>query len=162
LRDTRGQDFSVVVSYVALLTLTVSTSKLPRMLDLTPFQNPVYQRSQRFDPAQCAAMDLYLVKTYTGGYGKAGDVVTAEMDSLARSLPGPWEMHQFSFDPDAARKRKLSFIGGASDLPDYRYIVRSTPIAPSSLGDVLRELPHFSEADGNSKPVEDFSAPTEQ
>jgi hypothetical protein len=151
----------VVVSYDALLTLTVSTSKLPRMLNLTPFQNPVYQRSQRFDPAQCAAMDLYLVRSYTGGYGKVGDVVTAEMDSLARSLPGPWETRPFSLDPDAARKRKLSFIGGASDLPDYRYIVRLTPIAPSSLGDILRELPHFSEADGVSKPAEDFSAPTE-
>jgi len=161
LRDTQGQDCSVVVSYDALVTLTVSNSQLPRTLNLTPFQSPVYKRGQSFDPARCVGMDLYLVKSYTGGFGRLGEVVTQEMDSLARGLPRPWVTHDFSFDPDAARKRRLSFIGGASDLPDYRYIVQSTRIPPASLETIRGKLPHFSEADGRSTPAEDFSAPAE-
>jgi hypothetical protein len=80
------------------------------------------------------------------------------MDAEARTLHGPWQIRRFSLDPDAARKRKL--ISGASDLPDYRYIVTSTQIPPSSLNAIRRELPHFSAADGQSKPVEVFSVST--
>jgi hypothetical protein len=160
VRDSRGPDCSVVVTYDALLTLNLSTSNLPRLLILTPFQNSVYQRTRPFIPAECQRMDLYLVRSYTGGLGDAGSILTAEMDGEASTLRGSFETHPFSLDPDAARKRKLSFIGGASDLPDYRYIVISTPVAPSSLNAILRQLPHFSVADGQSKPVAASSAAT--
>ena len=160
VRDSRGPDCSVVVTYDALLTLDLSTGNLPRQLILTPFQNTVYLRTRPFHPAECQRMDLYLVRSYTGGMGDAGRILTAEMDAEARTLPGPFETHPFSPDPDAARKRKLSFIAGAPDLPDYRYVVTSTPIAPSSLDAVLRQLPHFTVADGQSKPVAGFPAST--
>jgi hypothetical protein len=161
VRDSRGADCSVVVTYDALLTLDLSTSDLPRLLILTPFQNSVYQRTRPFNPTQCQRMDLYLVQSYTGGLGIDGAIVTAEMEAEARTLPGPFETHPLSFDPDAARKRRLTFISGASDLPDYRYVVTSTAVAPSSLNAIRRELPHFTAADGQSKAVDDLSAPAQ-
>ena len=160
LRDSRGSDCSVVVTYDVVLTLSLSTSNLRHLLVLTPLQNSIYQHSLPFDPTQCPRVDLYLIKSYTGGLGRSGDILTGEMDAEGHALGGLWQIHQFSLDPDAARKRKLSFIGGASDLPDYRYIVKSTQTAPSSLSAICRELPHFTVADGRSKPVEDFTAST--
>jgi hypothetical protein len=160
LRDTRGRDCSVVVTYDALLTLTLSTSNLQQLLVLSPDQNPIYRHRRPFNPTQCPRIDLNLVKSYTGGFGGSGGVLNSEMDAAARTVRGPWQTRQFSLDPDAARKRKLSFIGGASDLPDYRYTVTFAQIAPSSLNAIRRELPHFSAADGQSKPVEGFSVST--
>jgi len=158
LRDTRGSDCSVVVTYDPLLTLTLATSNLQHLLVLSPYQSPVYPHSRTFDSTQCSIFDLYLVTSYRGGFGRSGDILAAEMDAAARTARGPWQTHQFSLDPDAAHKRKLSFISGASDLPDYRYTITSTQIAASGLSTIDRDLPHFAVADGQSKPAEVFSA----
>jgi len=158
LRDSRGPDCSVVATYDALLTLTLSTSNLQRLLVLSPDQNPIYRHNRPFNPTLCPHIDLYLVRSYTGGFGGTGEVLNSEMDAAARTVRGPWQTHQFSLDPDAARKRKLSFMGGASDLPDYRYTVTSTQIADSDLIAVDQKLRHFAVADDQSKQSE-VSAP---
>jgi hypothetical protein len=158
LRDSRGPDCSIVVTYDALLTMTLSTSDLPRLLVLSDNPSPVYHRGQPFDPATCPRIDLYLVTSYTGGRGNLGDVLTGEMVAETRALQGQWNIHSFSSDPDAARKRKLSFISGATDLPDYRYVVASTEIPAARLDELRRELPHFGDADGPSKLAKEFSS----
>jgi hypothetical protein len=127
-------------------------------LILAPWQNAIYLHSQPFSSDGCETVDIYWVKSYLGGFGEAGKVVSQEMRTARATLSGTSEIHRLSFDPEAARKRKLTFLNGASDLPDYRYTVERTLIAPSQLGSLEQLLPHFAPMDGVSTPLKTFSS----
>ena len=157
LRSAPSGDCAMVVTYDPLLALTLFSSHLNRLMVLTPWQNAIYLHSQPFSSDGCGNLDVYWVKSYLGGFGDAGQVVSHEMETARLSLPGASEVRNLSFDPEAARKRKLTFLSGASDLPDYRYVVERTPIPPAELGWLLHQLPHFAVTDGKSQPLEKFS-----
>jgi hypothetical protein len=162
LRSAPGGDCSVVVTYDALLALTLSTSHLQHLLVLAPWKNGVYLHSQPYSSDGCGTVDIYWVKSYLGGFGDAGKVVSQEMQAARATLSGPAQVTLLSFDSEAARKRKLTFLSGASDLPDYRYIVERTPIAPSRLVQLEEQLPHFAAMDGFSTPLKTFSSTPDQ
>ncbi|WP_263377112.1 hypothetical protein [Granulicella aggregans] len=162
ISDAHGDECSVIVTYDALLTLTLSNSHLPHLLILTPFQNTVYRNTLPFDSANCHKTVVYLVRSHAAGLGFEADILNSELDAAIESLHIPMRTNKFSFDPDAIRKRKFSFISGAAILPDYRYAVTYAPIPPASLNQTIRMFPHFAVADGTSKPLQGFSSPPEQ
>jgi hypothetical protein len=158
LRSAPAGDCAVVVTYDALLALTLSTSHLQHLLVLAPWQNAIYLHSHPFPKDACGTVDVYWVKSYLGGFGEPGKVVSNEMQTTRTTLSGTSQIYLLSFDSEASRKRKLTFLSGASDLPDYRYIVERTAIAPSQLGQLEQQLPHFAVMDGASAPLKTFSS----
>jgi hypothetical protein len=158
LRSAPEGDCATVVTYDPLLALTLSTSHLHHLLILAPWRNAIYLHSQPFSTDGCGTLDVYWVRSYLGGFGEAGKVVGDEMQAARATLSGASEVRQLSPDPDAARKRKLTFLSGASDLPDYRYIVERTSIPAAELGLLEQRLPHFAVMDGTSAPRETFSS----
>ncbi len=158
LREAPPGDCAVVVTYDALLALTLSTSHLHHLLILAPWQNAIYLHNLPFSINGCGTLDVYWVQSYLGGFGEAGKVVSDEMQAARGTLSGASEVRLLSPDPDAARKRKLTFLSGASDLPDYRYIVERTSIPAAELGLLEQRLPHFAVMDGTSAPRETFSS----
>jgi hypothetical protein len=150
LQQAQGADCSVVVTYDSLMALTVSTSHLPRTLLLTPAPSPIPLHEPPFVLDQCARVDLYRVQSYLGGLGPWGKGVS---DQMAAALPSPpAKILNLSPDPQAARKRRLTFLTGASDLPDYRYVVRVNALTPTEFVAVEQKLRAYKPVDGQPRP----------
>ena len=138
-----GQNCSVVVTYNWLLASTFAASDAPRLMLLSSWQNPVPPHLRPLDVSQCPSINLYRVHSYLGGMGEFGTRLDDEVRAAGNGLTVPGESLRFSLDPDAAAKRRLSFIGGATDLPDYRYLVTLNRIAPAALAEVESALHCF-------------------
>jgi len=146
VQKTQGTACPVVVTYDAVLDFKLITGPIHplQVLTLTSSGVRTPAGSPTFSVSGCTAIDLYLVTSYLGGLGAGGKQADAEIKALAASLPGPAETQRLSPDPDAPTKRKLTFIGGASDLPDYRYVVQFNRITPTQYETVERSLPDFA------------------
>jgi hypothetical protein len=153
IEKNQGADCVAVVTYDSLMSLTTSTSGLKRTLVLSPELSALPLHDKPFALGSCQAIDLYRVRSYLGGLGDWGKSMNAEM--LKADVPStqPEQQLRLSFDPEAARKRKLTFMSGASDLPDYRYLVTVDRISPAEFENVERQLPDYAPSDGQPKPM---------
>ncbi len=154
-----GADCSVVVTYDSLMALTLDESRLPRLEVLSPIASPVPVHLQAFPPSACPRIDLYRVSSYLGGMGLWGQQMQGEVNAAA---PASSQTLYLSRDPDAAAKRRFTFIKGASDLPDYRYVVTVNPVSPAEFGQIEQRLPDFAPTDGRRKPASASSGPRPQ
>ena len=152
IEASRGDHCSVVVTYDPILSFYLVESHLPRQLVLTGSQNNLYRDATPFHPADCVAVDLYIVQSYLGGFGSFEGVYPAQLKEATRFLRTPLQVHSFSYDPDAGLKRRLHFVRGTASLPDYRYVVGSGTMAASDLKDLEESLEYLTVADGHSVP----------
>jgi hypothetical protein len=148
---SRGVNCAVLVTYDPELSFAAATSRLDRLLVITAGQNSMYRAAKPFDPAECTAIELYVVKSYLGGL-RTGQVLLAETVNAEAAIAGPVRVDSLSFDPDARMKRRFRFIPGAGDLPDYRYVVSSGLLGKDQLPMLMQSLPHFAPADGWTEP----------
>lgn len=140
---------AVVVTYDPLLAFSVSHPRMPGGSVLSPFASPIAESAPL--PPTCSQPTLYIVQSYIGGNApEHAAKINAELENATHSITGPAQTADFSFDPDAARKRSLSrlpILGPELDsavrLPDYRYRVVAGPIAASSLAQLQSQLPDF-------------------
>ncbi len=159
MRSRQSADCSVVVTYDTVMSLAVSMNHLPRTLVLSPEHSAYPLQEPRFPLAQCSAIDLYRVKSYLGGLGSWGEMVSHEVEAADPVSLQPAQILRLSLDPDAPRKRKLTFMSGASELPDYRYVVTVERITPAEFERIEREMLHFAPSDGQPKPTLDTPIP---
>ena len=101
----------------------------------------------------CPEVTIYWVEAYQGGYGGQGRIWHDEMERGEGASGGPVAVRMFSRDKDAAMKRKLTFLEGSANLPDYRYAVTVTRTQAEGVQGLLALLPDFTLADGVSRPV---------
>ena len=148
IRQTGGQACAVVLTYDSLMAYTLSASALPRTLLLDPEASPIPVPGKPLSLSDCSQVDLYRVKSYTGGLGPWGDRMRDEMSTVFSS-PSTKTLN-LSFDPEAMRKRKLTFMSGASDLPDYRYQVLLDHLSPAQFFALEPKMPDFKPRDGRS------------
>ncbi len=152
IKESRGNACSVVVTYDPVLTFYLFESHVRSQLVLTLSQNRMYTRATPFKPDQCPATKLYVVQSYLGGLEYYTDTLTTELRHGVQHIRGPAKVNRFSYDPDAAVKRRLKFISGSATLPDYRYVVTSGEISPSDLDALEADMPYLTRADGYSQP----------
>ena len=147
VRDSRGGGCSITMTYDPELTFTMAMSGLPQSLVLGYGRNSIYRNAPAADPSGCSQIELYVVRSYTGGYRKAQDLLREQ--ALAQSfIAGPVQVESLNFDPDARLKRKLAFVTGAAGLPDYRYVVSSGAIRPAEFASMKAQLQMFTVQDG--------------
>ena len=151
IENSRGAECSVVLTYDPVLTFYLVESKLPRQMVLAYSQNTIYRNAVPFSVASCPAIELYVVQSYTGGFGEAADRLPLILQQASWYIQGPVQTHSFSLDQDASIKRRLSVVSGASTLPDYRYVVASGQLAPSDLTKLENQSSLFKVADGHSE-----------
>jgi hypothetical protein len=159
VRDSRGPNCSVIVTSDPALTLVAVNSGLSRSLVLTAGQNSICPRMDGFTSGECPGIELYVLKSHPVNPDYA-QVLAPETSRAEDAIRRPVRVDSFGFDPDARIKRKLSFIQGARDLPDYHYIVYSGAIGPSEMDALQQWLLHFVVADGRTLPVAHEPAPT--
>jgi len=161
VRDSRGSGCSVTMTYDPEVTFTMARSALPHSLVLGYGQNSMYRGAPPFNPDDCSLIELYVVRSYLGGYRNGQDLLS-ELARAQHFADGPVEVESFSLDPDAGAKRKLArLIPGAAGLPDYRYVVSSATISKSELAAMRSQLRYFIVEDGESKPVLPAKAPAD-
>ena len=146
----------VLVTYDPLLTLDAEESDIPNLLLLAPSGTTLALLKPPFHPNSCNGIDVFWVHSYLGGFGDDGELIDRELVSSEMSHQVCVEAHNFSFDPEAGRKRKLGFLGKTGDLPDYRYVVKSAHLPTSDLPSVLKSLPDFEDAEAR-EPPDDFT-----
>jgi hypothetical protein len=149
VRQTSGQGCAVVVTYDSGLAFALAQAKLPEALIVSPFRGQVFGGASAL-PAGCERPRLYVAESYLGGDTSAVRTMDAELESAMRSIEGEVRVDRFSFDPDAARKRRLARfaapggeLGDVARLPDYRYVVRSGAMERSEYEAMRRWMPHF-------------------
>ena len=153
VRDSRGTSCSVTMTYDPEVTFTMARSRLPHSLVLGYGPNSMYRGAPAFDPRDCSHIELYVVRSYLGGYRNGQDLLN-ELARAQHFIGGPVETESFGFDPDARVKRKLSsLIPGAAGLPDYRYVVSSGAISPADLASMESQLRLFIVEDGVTQPA---------
>ena len=150
VRETSAGGCSVVATYDPTLAFAITQANLPNGTLITPFPSPVVSNQQQVG-ATCSHPTLYAVQSYLGGSYLWQPILDAELHAAIQDTQGSSQVHRFSFDPDAALKRKLADLPGlggdlksAAELPDYRYLVMSGPIAPESLGSIRHQLKDFA------------------
>lgn len=154
IQQSRGTDCSVVVTYDPLLTFYLVESRLPQQLILTVNQNSLYQDAAPFSTRNCPAVDLYTVRSFTGGFGSEQEKLSEIIDRASDSIQPPLHTSLFSYDPSARFERRLPFLHDVSTLPDYRYVVTSGALAsPAALGLLEERMPELVKADGRSVPL---------
>ena len=149
IRNAQSGRCDLIITYDPLLTFTVATSEHHGTILLTPREFPL-SASPGPSPAQCDMVNLYLVRSSLNDIAAARQIA-AEMNAVSSSLPNAKTLN-FSFDPDAATKRRLGTLLGGSDVPDYRYVVTSAQVSPARLIEIKKELKHFAPAYGSSSP----------
>lgn len=152
IERSRGDACSVVITYDPILTYYLVESHLPRQRVLTLSQNNIYRDAAPFAPAECAATELYVVQSYLGGFGGYESILPEQLRLATAFIRTPLRVNRFSRDPDAPIKRRLKFIGGSADLPDFRYLVGSGSIATDDLPKLEAALPYLTVADGHTAP----------
>jgi hypothetical protein len=149
---------SVVVTYDPLLAFSVSHSQIPRVLLLSAFTKPIAESAAL--PSECSEPTLYVVHSYIGGGERSAESTEHQLDAASHLVAGQAQRASFSFDPDAARKRRMSRLPGfggdldaASRLPDYRYTVVAGPMPVSDMPELRSRLPHFCTPDECRSPI---------
>ncbi len=153
IEQTRGNACSVAITYDPILSFYLVESHLPRQLVLSFSQNNLYRDAIPFTPRQCPAIKLYVVQSYLGGFGGYETILPNQLRTATQFIHTPLQINKFSIDPDAPIKRRLRFIGGTADLPDYRYMVGSGYLAPADLPTLEAYLPYLTPADGHTQPL---------
>ncbi len=141
-----SSDCSVVVTYDPLLTLSLEESGMAHQLVVAPPGSTLAIRRPVFNGETCGSMDVYWVTSYLGGMGEGGEQLAKEMVAAESSRKGQIQTHDFSYDPDAARKRRFKKFGDNSDVPDFRYVVQSETISSTALSKILKLLPDYADA----------------
>ena len=139
---------AIVATDDSLLAYTVGDSAIPGTLLLDPEASPIPVPGKPLSLTSCSEVDLYRVQSYTGGLGEWGENMRRELIS-ALSSPTTQTL-QLSFDPEAARKRKLTFMSGTTDLPDYRYKVLVNRLTPADFVAIESKLADFKPRDGRT------------
>ncbi len=153
VRDSRETSCSVTMTYDPEVTFTMARSRLPHSLVLGYGPNSMYRGAPAFDPRDCSHIELYVVRSYLGGYRNGQDLLN-ELARAQHFIGSPVKIESFGFDPDAQVKRKLSsLIPGAAGLPDYRYVVSSGEISPLDLVSMRSQLRLFIVEDGVTQPA---------
>jgi hypothetical protein len=149
VRQSTGLGCAVVVTYDAPLAFSLDQADLPRLLIVSPFQEPAFGGLRNL-PTGCAHTRLYTIQTYLPGTSLRETTLIQELRSSTQFIQGQPRTNSFSFDPDAPRKRSLSHISGlgadlafAAQLPDYRYVVISGPIDPAAIPTMRNGMPDF-------------------
>ena len=150
IESSRGGACSVVVTYDPVLSFYLVESHLPRQLVLTLTQISLYRDAAPFDVKECSSTKLYVVQSYLGGFGGYETILPDQLRAAVSFIHAPIATNQFSFDPDAGVKRRLTFVGGDAAMPDYRYVVRSGEIDGSRLEALKAAVPYLTVADGHS------------
>lgn len=137
---------SIVVTYDPLLTLRLEESSLPNLLVLAPPDSTLAVHRSAFNREACRVTDIYWVTSYLGGMGAGGEQLAKEMFAAKSPLKGQEQTRNFSYDPDAAGKRRFKLSDDRSELPDYRYVVQSARISAKDLSESLKLLPDYADA----------------
>jgi hypothetical protein len=150
VRQTTGDDCSVVVTTDGGLAFSLAQSKLPRLLIVSTYQESVFGGASSLPVDNCAHTILYSVQSYAGGDSEWQRTLGAELRSSTQFFTGPPQMRSFSLDPDASRKRSLARmpllgadLADAARLPDYRYIVTFAPIRRADVEAMRQRMPDF-------------------
>jgi hypothetical protein len=143
---TTGAGCAVVVTYDSGLAFALTQADLPRTLIVSPFRGPIFGAAKLL-PAGCIGTQLYAVQSYLGEGAAQVSALNGELGSAMRFIEGEPRKDQFSFDPDAGRKRNLARLSGelatTARLPDYRYVVTWGAMDGTRLGAMRRQMPHF-------------------
>ena len=149
IREDARRGCAQVSTYDAGLAVSLAQARLPNTVVLAPRDD---NRGVGMPPAQfagCKSARIYLVRSYLADEDWA-QMLGKEQSAAAQAIEGTAQVHNFSPDPDAARKRKLAtlpLIGGdladAARLPNSRFVVTSGEVDPSRLREVQQSLSDF-------------------
>jgi hypothetical protein len=152
VRTDSAPGCAIVATYDPALSFAIAQANLPEEVLISPFPPPVGQHQTQ--NTVCAHPTFYGVESYLGGASQWEPTLATELRNAAQAIEGGWQTHRFNFDPDAARKRRLASLRGfggdlksTAEIPDYRYVVVSGPIAAPSVGTVRQALKDFSNTD---------------
>ena len=166
IQQTAGPGCSIVVTYDTTLAFSIAQANLPLILILSPFDSPIFGGPRSLPSDGCARTRLYAIHSYLDENSPWARTLNHEVQSSTQLIKGQPHTDSFSFDPDAARKRALSRIpvlhgdlAPADALPDYRYVVTSGSIDPTSLETIRKRMPDFLNSYPTSS-TEDSSQPT--
>lgn len=137
---------SVLVTYDPLLTLTAEESGVDNLLVLAPSESTLSIHRAAFNLNACDPVEIYWVSSYLGGLGDGGKQFAKEMLGSEAVVKARLQSRSFDYDPEAARKRRLTQFRDASDLPDYRYVVQTAQISKAELSVISKQLPDFEDA----------------
>jgi hypothetical protein len=147
---------AVVVTYDGLLAFELAQARLPRLIIVSPFQDPNFGGLQTLPSGACDHARLYGVESYVAGNPLHADALNGELRVAEGYIEGPQSIDRFSFDPDAAMKRRvagLPVVGGdlrpVTRLPDYRYVVTSGVIERASVEAMRRRMGLFASGSVN-------------
>jgi len=160
-----GSSCAVVVTYDGPLAFDLAQAHLSRLMIVSPFQGPNFGGSPTLLPQDCAHPRLYVVESYLTGSVPHVDAFNRELQIAEGYIHGPRGADRFSFDSDAAIKRRMAQLPvlgadlqSVARLPDYRYVVTSGVIDRANVEAMYLRMPHFV-SESEAGPDED---PTEQ
>ena len=151
VREDAGGSCAIVATFDTGLTFTLAQDRLPNVVVFSAVNQELAHGSALAQASGCIPTRLYLVRSYWGGDNDWTRAIHAEQAAMQQLIDGPLQLHSFSPDPEAARKRQLARlpwvggdVGNAAELPDYRFVVTSGPISPNQLTTLEHQAPEFA------------------